>query len=214
MAAAPVAAPETTFAAAVCHLLRACARACPQADGLNFSFVRAGQLHLQLFFSEAERLFRIHERCLSVDGAVAELGLPDDLVEADVIFHTVKRLFADAVEQLPRGAFMTDDTRTAEWRRKLEISLAEQRLLNYLRMADLSFRMFTSAGRVDFREKWPAFSRWIPDAEIEVQCHLASRCSHLRDSLLIAEDGTCLLAGRANVLCCPQLFRNFSLWLC
>lgn len=176
---------------AVCRLLRACMQACPKTNGMAISFVQAGQLHLQLFFSEAERLFRIHERWLSIDGAIRELGLPDDLVEADITFHTVKRLLADALEQLPRGVFLEENNaRTAEWRRKLEISRAEQRLLDYLRLGDLSIDVIL--GRPELCLRWTVHSRWNFDTGVEIQCHRASRCSYLRDILLIAEDGKCL----------------------
>lgn len=174
-------------------------RACPKTNGVAISFVQAGQLHLHIFYSEAERLFRIHERWLSVDGAIRELGLPDDLVEADIIFHTVKRLFADALEQLPREAFLEEDNaRTAEWRRKLEISRAEQRLLNYLRMGNLSIEVITE--RPEFCVRWAVDSRWNLDAGVEIQCHRASQCSYLRDSVLIAEDGACLWPDKLPVL--------------
>ncbi len=162
-------------------------RSCPKTDGLAIDFVQAGQLHLQLFYSEEERLVRVHERWLSVDGAIEELGLPDDLIQADVVFHAVKRLFADALEQLPREAFVEDNVRTAEWRRKLEVSCAEQRLLNYLRMGSLS--VDAALERPGLRLRWAFDSRQSQDAVVEIQCHSASRCSHLRDSVLTAEDG-------------------------
>ncbi len=189
-AAPPVtaAALESAFATSVQRLLCACVRACPKTNGIAINFVQAGQLHLQLFYSEEERLFRAHERWLSVRGAIDELGLPDDLMELDVVFHTVKRLFAEALEQMPREVFVEeDDVRTGEWRRKLEVSRAEQRLLNYLRMGNL--RVDTVPKRHGLHLRWDFDSRQSFDTGIEVQCHRASRCSHLRGSLLTAEDG-------------------------
>ncbi len=108
----------------------------------------------------------------------------------DVVFHTVKRLFADALEQMPREVFVEDDVRTGEWRRKLEVSRAEQRLLNYLRMGDL--RIDTVPKRPGLHLRWDVDSRQSFDTSIEIHCHRASRCAHLRDSLLTAEDGACL----------------------
>ncbi|KAG7289904.1 hypothetical protein NEMBOFW57_006281 [Staphylotrichum longicolle] len=141
------------FAKSVNRLLSACVRACSKTRGIDISFVQAGQLHLQLFYSEAERLFRAHERWLTVEGAIEELGLPNDLVETDVVFHAVKRLFADALEQLPRDLFVEEDkSRTEEWRRKWEVSRAEQRLLDYLRMGDL--RVDTIPESLGLRLTW------------------------------------------------------------
>jgi hypothetical protein len=189
-AAPPVAAAEleSAFATSVRRLLCACVRACPKTDGIAVNFVQAGQLHLQLFYSEEERL---HERWLSLPGAIEELGLPEDLVEADVVFHAVKRLFADALEQLPREEFVEeDDPRTAEWRRKLEVSLAEQRLLNFLGMGDLRVDItIPDSERPGLLLKWDVDPRQDRKTMVEIQCHRASRCSHIRDSLLTAEDG-------------------------
>ena len=175
------------------HLLRACGYACPKTKDMDFHFVQAGQLHLELFYSEIEELFRVHDRWLSARSAVDESGLPDNLPEADVVFHTVKRLFSDALEQLPVDVFHVVDTnnaRTPEWRRKMEISLAEQRLLSYSRLVGSSVRMIPdSAGLLVTCGWWPD-TRCGSDTVVEIQCHKASRCAHLRSKLLTAEDGT------------------------
>jgi hypothetical protein len=176
------------FATLVYSLLRACMRACPQTNGMEISFVQAGQLHLHLFFSKAEGLFRIHERWLCLDGARKELNLPDDLIEPDVVFHTVKLLFANALGQLPREAFFDEgNARTPEWRKKLEIIGAEQRLLNHQRIGKLTLDLMV--GRPGLSVGWTVDPRLKVGDEVEIQCHRVSRCAHLRNSLLIAEDG-------------------------
>jgi hypothetical protein len=193
-AAPPVAATGTAFAKSVRRLLRACMRACPQTKDMDISFVQAGQLHLQLFFSADERLIRVHGRWLSVDGANMEMGLADDLVEVDILYHTVKRLFADTLEQLPRESFVDeeDHARTAEWRRKLEISRAEQRLMSHLRIGDPDITV-QDQDEPGLCATWVEDPRWNHNTTVEIQCHRASRCSYLRDSPLIAEDGTYIL---------------------
>jgi hypothetical protein len=175
------------FATSVYRLLRACIRACPQTNGMEISFVQAGQLHLHLFFSKAEGLFRIHERWLCLDDARKELNLPDDLVEPDVVFHTVKLLFANALGQLSREAFFeAGNARTPEWRKESEIIGAEQRLLDHQRVGELTVQ--SMIGRPGFCVR-AVGSRLKVDDEVEIQCHRVSRCAHLRDTLLIAEDG-------------------------
>jgi hypothetical protein len=47
----------------------------------------------------------------------------------------VKRLFADAPKQLPLEVFRGDESKSAEGRRILQITLAEQRLLNHSRLS-------------------------------------------------------------------------------
>ena len=179
----------STFATSVRHLLRACGYACPKTKGMAFHFVQAGQLDLQLFYSEEQ--FRVHDRWLSTHSAVHELGLPDNLPEADVVFHAVKRLFSDALEQLPVDVFVVEgnDVRTTGWRRKLEISLSEQRLLSYLRLVGSSVRVTPDpVGLLVARGWWPD-ARCGLDTVVEIQCHKASRCARLRSRLLTAEDG-------------------------
>ncbi|KXX81537.1 hypothetical protein MMYC01_202498 [Madurella mycetomatis] len=174
---------KSTFATSVYRLFRACLRACPTTKDMAINFVQAGQLRLQLFFSEAERLFLVHDRWLSVDGAIMELGLPDGLMEADIIFHTVKRLFADALEQLPSDVFPEDNSKMADGGRELEIKRAEQRLLSHLLLN--SSTVHTILSRPALSLNWVVTS---PQQNFEVQCHKASRCAYLWDSLLTAED--------------------------
>lgn len=156
---------------------------------MAFHFVQAGQLDLQIFYSED--LFRVYDRWLSANSAVDELGLPHNLPEADVVFHAVKRLFSDALEQLPVDVFVVEgnDARTTGWGRRLEISLSEQRLLGYLRLVGLSVRVTPdSVGLLVTRGWWPDARRGS-DIVVEIQCHKASRCAHLQSRLLTAEDG-------------------------
>lgn len=182
--AAPV--PQTTFAKSVNRLLRACMRACHQTDGMAVQFVKAGQLHLQLFCAEAGNLLKIHERWLTRDGATEELGLTRDLLDSDIAYHTVKRLFGEALEQVPSEKFEADEARPASWHRKLEMSWAEQRLLNYLRIEKVTVTVGYSRS---LSVQWAGGSGWACDTPVEIQIHRASSCFHLRD-LLVAADGT------------------------
>lgn len=156
---------------------------------MTIEFVQAGQLHIQLFFSNDEQLFRIHERWLDLNGAFKELGFPQDLAGPDdVAFHVVKSLFSDALHQLPGEVFREeDDTRTAAWRRRAEIHRAEQRLLNYFRIEVAYHRTSSSSVNPGIEVHWSLSA----GLEIQIQCHRASRCSSLSNTLLVAEDGAC-----------------------
>jgi len=178
----------------MCRLLRACVRACPQTNGMAIRFVQAGQLNLQLRFYAAEKELRVHERWLSRDGGVWELGLAEHLHDSDVMFHAAKRLFTAALEQLPLDLFEEDDnSRTARWRRQLEISRAEQRLLDHLRLGNPT--VTSAAQGPGLSVHWNVDPSWDEMAAIQIQCHRASTCSHVRDTLLVAEDGACPTAG-------------------
>ncbi len=187
------------------NLFAACLSACPKTNDLDFGFVQARQLHLQLFYSESERLFRVHERWLSVRGAIEELGLPDDLTEADTIFHTVKSLFADALCQLPRDVFVEaeDNSRTPEWRRRMEVIRAEQRLLNYLRMGDLTVDGIPGGLRV----RWTLDYQQTVNSAVEVQCHLASHCNYRLGCVPTADQGSSSFAPFSSIFSVnhPQL---------
>ncbi|CAK7215016.1 hypothetical protein SCUCBS95973_002332 [Sporothrix curviconia] len=204
-AAAEATIPDTAFATSLQRLLHACFRACPQTDGISLQFVEAQQLDLQLSYSEDECLFRINDRWLSAEGARAELDLVGMQSGADILYLAVKSLFADALEQLPLELFTVQDDgehsqtqRTPERWRKLAISLAEQRLLNYLMVEKMSVEPVP--GRPALRVTWPVDSHRDDDTEIEIQCHLASRCGHLRDAVHTRKDVANMpcLSGMSN----------------
>ncbi|CAK7240824.1 MAG: hypothetical protein STHCBS139747_002272 [Sporothrix thermara] len=134
--------PKTSFATGVCNLLGACLKACREVKDYTICFVQAKKLDLHIFLSEEEILFRIHDRWLTKKGAVNGLGLRGAMTEADLIYNAVRFLFADALKQLPLEVFTEvgggyeDGTHdmTPVRRRKLQVNLAERRLLNYLRI--------------------------------------------------------------------------------
>ncbi|KAK7696965.1 hypothetical protein SLS64_014021 [Diaporthe eres] len=134
-AARAVSVPKTSFAISVNRLLRACLRACPQTSTMKVEFVDAGQIHLDLHVSMTEPLIRLHKRWLSMDAAVTELGLVGDMTESETVAYTVKRLFADVLEHLPREVFLQqDNARLPDSHMKRESHRAEQRLVKYQRM--------------------------------------------------------------------------------
>lgn len=182
--------PRTSFAMSVNRLLRACLRACPQTSTMKVEFVDAGQTHLDLYVSKTEPLIRIHKRWLSMAAAIVELGLVGDTMETETVAHTVKRLFSDVLEHLPREVFLQqDNSRLPDSHMKREAHRAEQRLAKYQRM-EVRIVETRHEGHTKLGLRWAVNARRQDDnAKIEVQCHQVSRCAHLRDNLLLAEDG-------------------------
>lgn len=129
-AALPTAVPRTTFATGMKSFLSYCFQTCPQTKGMSISFVNAGTLRLDVFFSQEKRLFQIHDRWLTDKGAIRELGLSHDIPEEYILYHTVRKLFADALEQVPIDLFQADDSETPESRKKVEVSRADLFLLD------------------------------------------------------------------------------------
>lgn len=121
-----------------------------------------------------------------------ELGLFSKIAEDKVLILAVKNLFADVLEQLPRKAFQQeDDPRSSESHMKREINRAEERLVSYQEL-EVRVKHKSDNGRPGLCVAWPVNARRQDDnIMIEVQCHRTSRCSDLRDELLIAKDGKC-----------------------
>lgn len=193
--------PYPSFETSVARLLRACIRACPQAIDAEIEFIKAGQLHLDVVISEDQRLLRIHKRWLSFEDAIVELGLFSKIAEDKVLILAVKNLFADVLEQLPRKAFQQeDDPRSSESHMKREINRAEERLVSYQEM-EVRVKHNSHDGRPGLCVEWPVNARRQDNnIMIEVQCHRTSRCSDIRDELLIAKDGKCSHWSKATFL--------------
>lgn len=185
MAAESVSVPQTSFAQGIRRLIRACLHGCHYTEGMQVQFVKAGQLSLHTFYLETEQQFRIHEKWLNKDAAIQELGLLEDLAETDVLFHSVKRLFSDALYEVPTDKFETDEDHPSDWHRTRELSRVEQRLLDYIRIKEnMSLvTFFDNPNELLVRE-----TRGVADSQMAIQLHRVTRCSHLAD-LLIAEDG-------------------------
>ncbi|KAL8365390.1 hypothetical protein RB595_004273 [Gaeumannomyces hyphopodioides] len=180
--------PDNSFAEAVQRLLRSCLRVCKETKDVSPEFVKAGNLRLPLFYSSgswyggaaSEARLLVHDRYLSLDGASCEVCLDCDAAEEDVVFSTALDLFTGVISQLrssdPLG-----------YQKTREEGLIRRRLLDYQRMGSLKVKTTVVRCSPGLRLEWAAL-RSESDAVIEVQCHLASECSDLRDTVLLAED--------------------------
>lgn len=179
----------SSFGKSVDHLLRACLRGCPQTYGKELDFVRAGPLDLELLYLRTSQRLLVHERWLSLDLAVAQLGFSDNVSEQDIVFHSVRTLFADALGQFPLTSFsnLGDKARTPEWHRRSALNRAEQRLVDYLRMGEL---VITPVPYIKgLHVKWQLDSQRSQALRVQIQCHSASFCSDKRKTMLTANDG-------------------------
>ncbi|KAH7133706.1 hypothetical protein EDB81DRAFT_805007 [Dactylonectria macrodidyma] len=181
--------PQQSYAEEVVRLLRASLRGCAQTSETTVQFVRAGQLSLHTFYVEAEKLFKIHEKWLSREASIQELGLPQHLVEADVLFHVIKRLFSEVLDEVPDDRFDYDENHSNIWHKKRVLSCTEQRLLDY---RGINNRLALTAGGTTqttsrMTLQWDGDLSWGDDSLVTVQLHAELTCSHLRD-LLLAKD--------------------------
>ncbi|KAF7562022.1 hypothetical protein G7046_g2127 [Stylonectria norvegica] len=187
LAAESISVPDSPFATEIDRLIRACMQGCPQMAEMTVQFIKAGQLCLHTYFLEEEEVFEVHERWLNYTEVTEELGLRSDLDELDVLFHGVKRLFGDMLQQISTDNFDGDDhDHPALWYKRRAQSSAEQRLLEYIRLKKLcllgnpecsafsSSSLGLSYGRLDDAN--------MPqdDSELQIQLHHVSSCWHLK----------------------------------
>ncbi|CAM1511039.1 Fc.00g085520.m01.CDS01 [Cosmosporella sp. VM-42] len=191
LAAEVVTIPTNTFAQDLDQLVRASFHTCPQTDGTTLQFVKGSQSSLHTFYLQDESLFKIHKKWLNRAEAVQELGLPEDLSDTDILFHTVKRLFSDALDQVPNDRFSGDDSRTRASSKKRELTRAEQRILDYARV-----KKFARDGKGGLEKDAHVRKHFFDDVGYEdsgghstltVQIHGKVSCGHLR-KLLTAKD--------------------------
>jgi hypothetical protein len=133
--------PDTAFATAINSHFSACLQACPYTKDMTAEFIQAGQLRLALFFASNEGKFRIHQRYLSLDNTVAELGLPQTVEDMDIKEHVLRQLMTEALYQLPLESFRASASnaqtlKTPEDIRDIQIRLAEQRLIESRRLQE------------------------------------------------------------------------------
>ncbi|KAG8156593.1 hypothetical protein KVR01_013544 [Diaporthe batatas] len=192
--------PETTFATSLNRLLEACIRACSHSQimGMELEFVDAGLNHLNLCVFEktssleetSSWLVRIHKRWLSMDTAVAKLGLIGNVVEARAAVFAAKKLFSDLVRNVPSEKFLQEgSSELPEDHMEQQVQRADQRLENY-QMMHVGIVDTTHKGHLGLTVEWTVNDGQQEDLQnIEIQCHRVSRCSRLRDRLLTGKDG-------------------------
>ncbi|KAH6988526.1 hypothetical protein EDB80DRAFT_730218 [Ilyonectria destructans] len=181
--------PRQKFAEEVMRLLRASLQGCAQTSEIAVQFVRAEQLSLHTFYVEAEQLSKIHKKWLNKDASTQELGLPQNLAEGDVLFHVIKRLFSEILDQVPDDRFDHNENHSNVWQKKRVLSCAEQRLLDYGRISNRLALTAEIAAQSTSRMtlQWDGDLSWGDDSLVTVQLHVELTCSHLRD-LLLAKD--------------------------
>ncbi|KAI1646340.1 uncharacterized protein F4817DRAFT_366019 [Daldinia loculata] len=183
LAAKPTAIPDTGFAQSVYRLIRAGLDSCPQTADISVVFVNAGSVGLDSFYSPAQGLFKIHEKWLTIKGARDELGISNRILESSLLFNTAKRLFADAVTQVPTHVFH-EGNRSRYWYRKQAISQGDQRILECTQIKqDLRYRVRRNEDSDTLVVKWNPGTGWLPETSIDIHFHLESTCSRLKDCL-------------------------------
>jgi hypothetical protein len=202
--------PDTFFSGSVRRILSACLRACPYSLPLSktFCFVQAGELELDLYLAteDSNKTPRIHDRWLFYDKATAELGLEETSPRTDVIFHTVKRLFSSVLQQL---LCQSKDSPA----RRRECTLAEQRVLEYLRWTHAKVSISCQArGLVLLSPINDVHS----GAKLEIHCHRGSQCIRQYGNVLLAHEARsvasleCFKANQHPCLSFSVDFKNAS----
>ncbi|KAI5460181.1 hypothetical protein BGZ63DRAFT_426122 [Mariannaea sp. PMI_226] len=180
--------PTTLFGHEFHRLIQACMRSCPQTADMSTQFVRAGELSLDVFYHTEKRLFKIHNKWLNCEEATQALGLPSNLTEIGILFHSVKMLFAEILDEIPIDTFNENDDRSNIWRKRQQLIRSEQRLLDYLQIKkSLALEQCVIASHSDasVRLKWNSNNSLSEDTELTIQLH-DENCSMIPENHLIA----------------------------
>ena len=173
----------SAFASWCDHLLQACIRGCSYTRGVCVRFVHAGGLSLHTLYADSERgrFLLVHADWLDPERGRQRLGLPTNVVESDLLFHAVRQLFSDAIDQVPASCFDPEHVQSLASLRKWEKTRAEQRILEFL-------RLFREA-HVSIRPSQIVIEHSVRLAPAPTyQLHRLSTCEALMQSL-IASDG-------------------------
>ncbi|KAH7137350.1 hypothetical protein B0J13DRAFT_77491 [Dactylonectria estremocensis] len=197
---APV--PYSSFAEEVSRLVRGCLQATTLTRDMTVQFVRAGRLSLHTFHDAGQQLLKIHEKWLSKEDSIQELGLPKNLEESDVLFHITKHLLSDVLGGVPKRQFNSDKNHSSTWLRKRIQNCAEQRLLYHMRIKN-GFSLTPSPHTARLLTlAWDRGLSWGDDCSVTIQLHVESTCFHLRDHATARDFcGTTMacMAGTSNL---------------
>ncbi|KAF7554472.1 hypothetical protein G7Z17_g2893 [Cylindrodendrum hubeiense] len=183
MSAEIAAVPTNEFAEETHRLIRATLQGCKQTNTMSVQFVHAAQLSLGTLYVDDDKLFKINETWLRRDESIKILGLPNYLTETDLLFHTIKRLFADVLDGVPNARFRPDDHHSKNWHKQRDLICAEQRLLEYIQMKKkLSLTPIShTSSRVTLQ--WNSDFSWGDNASVTVQLHREAFCSRIRERI-------------------------------
>ncbi|RYO82243.1 hypothetical protein DL762_006724 [Monosporascus cannonballus] len=188
-AAKTVLVPEEPFSKVVDRLLRASLAACLQTTGMTVEFVKAGAIRLDSCYARSRRILKVHDRWLTKEGALAELGLDTDVTLTDVTSSTVKWLFTDALMQLPLSRFALGNEQHPAWHRRRAMTQGGQRISEYIRFKrDMVVEVKRYATDDTVFAQWNSATGWVPEADIRIEVHRESTCSALK-KLLTSKQG-------------------------
>ncbi|KAI0383054.1 hypothetical protein F5Y04DRAFT_279296 [Hypomontagnella monticulosa] len=185
LAADTVTIPEDEFSQSVHRLIRAGLESCRLTRGVNVIFVNAGRLELDSFYSEPQRLFKIHQKWLTIKGAKEELGFTSKILMSSLMLNVAKRLLADAITQLSSRHFPHDQPRPRQWYRKQAITEGDQRILENAQIKqDFEYIVKRHKEFDLLKVKWNTNTGLTSESQIAFQFHRESTCAHFKDILI------------------------------
>ncbi|KAH8688423.1 hypothetical protein BGZ61DRAFT_353878 [Ilyonectria robusta] len=186
--------PNTAFAQETYRLIRASLRGCTETHDMGVRFVQAGPLALDICLSGTSGPVKIHSRWLTKAESTKEIGVTSTLLERNVLFHTISRLFSEVLREVCAGK-----SGQAEKEKRERIG-AQQRLLEYLEMKKhLSLGTSSTANR-QLSLKWDDKSSWGDGGGVSVQLHREATCSHLRQYAFASECKFHLLTQHLQII--------------
>lgn len=186
--------PNTAFAQETYRLIRASLRGCTETHDMGVRFVQAGPLALDICLSGTSGPVKIHSKWLTKAESTKEIGVTSTLLESNVLFHTISRLFSEVLREVCAGK-----SGQAEKEKRERIG-AQQRLLEYLEMKKhLSLGTSSTANR-QLSLKWDDKSSWGDGGGVSVQLHREATCFHLRQYAFASECKFHLLTQHLQII--------------
>ncbi|KAH9900338.1 hypothetical protein F4778DRAFT_791612 [Xylariomycetidae sp. FL2044] len=188
--AAAVPIPPTTFAQAVNRLLCSALRICKYTHSPKVQFVGANDCVINTCFL-AEDVINVHDRWLSVDTAVEELGISEELAEPDIVRSTVQVLLLDIIREMSVEETPPPE-RSLLWMKQAYFNRANYRVFDSIRIGtELKFTGKRASSQPPLRSltiSWNNQAGWKPDDMLSIELHRESSCQHLKANRLLSRD--------------------------
>jgi hypothetical protein len=170
--------PSDPYAQSVFSSIQACLACCKHTkDVKSVQLVKAGNSYLSVHYDNAKNALSLHEKWVNKSSSAKDLHLPENINTSYVVFHAVKQLFEEALDQ--RLASRQDQTAVII-EKKQQRNLIDQKLLTYCSIMGSLAVSCTKGGLSAVQLQWAGNFTKGYRGYLTVQLHRESTCSHLK----------------------------------
>ncbi|KAI2469199.1 hypothetical protein F4781DRAFT_422109 [Annulohypoxylon bovei var. microspora] len=206
-AATSISKPDEVFYSELHRLIRGGFEFCPITTDTTVIFVKAGWMGLDSIYSHTQKVFKIHDKWSTKQGALEELNWSRPVRIASILLTVARHLLSDAFSQIPTHLFQPDDQFTPSQRRGQAIAESGRRIQEVMQIQQtIRFEVKDCGSFNRLVVKWNQCPAWTKKCQVTIQFHRESTCSQAREFL----DGHKV----ANMRCCTHIaetsYRVFS----